>query len=202
MISDTLSDAIRQIEEYQETSPSQYDEYREHIELVKAVMDSLVEALDEPPFAFGIWYERVLNPNLTPEQKVRWEAWCEAGLARWAERLRLLGPVPEDGLLGRIHAAVERQEAMLAEPEDDRADGKRGLFVTYLSVWCFLGDFGPVRRRIVPALVALASDAEAMPVDACGWLGLPAGSTYADGVRAVRDRIAQARDGRADDQGA
>lgn len=109
MISDVLFDAIYSIEEWQREYPECYDAHTEHIEIVKQVMSSLQERLDIPP---GVW---PLTPpeNLTSEQKDWWRVTCEAGIARWAERLRLLGPVSSDELIGRLDDAIRRQEEML-----------------------------------------------------------------------------------------
>src|SRR5579884_2462027 len=119
MISDVLFDAIQQIEEWQKESPAGYEARRHHIDLVKKVMASLQETLDEPPFAYGLWYERLLNTDLTEDQKRYWRVCCEAGIARWAERPRLLEPVSPEDLLDKLHDAVDRQEAMLNKPTSD-----------------------------------------------------------------------------------
>ncbi len=119
MISDILFDATEQIEEWQKVSPDIYDAWRDHIELVKKVMASLKELLDQPPFEVGLWYERLLRSNLSEDQKRYWRACCEAGVARWAERLRLLEPDSPEGLVGRLEDGVERQDAMQKEPTKD-----------------------------------------------------------------------------------
>lgn len=49
MISDTLSDAGAEIEEYQNSMPECYDGLRDQIETVKVVMDALRAYLDCPP---------------------------------------------------------------------------------------------------------------------------------------------------------
>ena len=185
MLSDFLSDAISQIEEWQRDEPGCYDGWRDQIELVKKVLDSLREVLDEPPFAIALWYERLLKDDLTDDDKLRWRVWCEAGIARWVERLRLLEPVSPDELVGKVAEAVERQDAMLNERSDE-GRGERRLFLTCLYVWCFLAEIEPLRKQFEGLLRSLESDNEAMPADGCEWLGLPVGSTYADGVGAVR----------------
>jgi hypothetical protein len=82
MISDILFDSIQQIDEWQKDSPAAYEAWRNHIDLVKKVMASLREALDEPPFAYAIWYERLRTTELTEDKKRYWRIWCEAGIAR------------------------------------------------------------------------------------------------------------------------
>lgn len=193
MLSDTIHDAIMDIERYQNDYAKIYDGYREHIELVMAVMHSLMEALDQPPFAFGIWYKQLLGTQLTEAQKERWRVWCEAGIARWSERLGLLGPVAEGELVERVRTAVERQQTMLHERPDHEIESSRKLFLRCLSVWSFLDDIAPVARRIVPALDALTSDTEVMPVDACEWLGLPGGSSYAEGAKVAANQLGSDR---------
>ena len=49
MISDVLSDAICEIERYQQDFPDSYNSLREEIEQVKAVMKRLMIKLDTPP---------------------------------------------------------------------------------------------------------------------------------------------------------
>jgi len=49
MISDVLSEAIEQINEYQESSPDSYDGIKDEIDKVKLVMFALQFFLDLPP---------------------------------------------------------------------------------------------------------------------------------------------------------
>ncbi len=111
MISDTLFDAIDEIEAYQLNHPECYDELKGDIEVVKMVMSGLQERLDQPPFEYPFDIAETLNAD----QRYRWRVTCEANIARWTERLRLLGPVTPDELIGKLDDAVKRQEKMLDE---------------------------------------------------------------------------------------
>lgn len=51
MISDTLSDAVREIREYQEDFPEVYAGLKAEIDLVLELMDALRATLDEPPLS-------------------------------------------------------------------------------------------------------------------------------------------------------
>ncbi len=112
-----MSDAISSIEDYQREYPDIYDDCKEHVEIVKTVMASLMNLLDEAPVS----YPPNLAETLSEDQKAWFGVTCEANIARWAERLRLLGPVAADDLVTRLNDAIQRQEAILAEmPNSDR----------------------------------------------------------------------------------
>lgn len=49
MISDTLSDAVFEIERYQQEMPEVYDSIKPHLEDLKAHMTKVREYLDTPP---------------------------------------------------------------------------------------------------------------------------------------------------------
>jgi hypothetical protein len=101
--------------------------------------------------------------------------------------LRLLEPVSSEELLARLADVVDRQEAMLSQPtSDEEGVHQRKAFLTCLYIWSFLDSLEPVRGRLLKLLRSLDADAQAMPVDASALLCLPAGSSYADGARAVR----------------
>lgn len=122
MISDIMCDAIHEIETWQRDCPEWYDGIADHIELVKKVMASLMNRLDEVPVEF----RPNLAETLSPEQQEWWRVTCEANIARWAERLRFLEPISAEKLVGQLDDAIKRQEALLQEPtntEDD--DGLR-----------------------------------------------------------------------------
>lgn len=108
MISDTISDALHEIEEYQRSDPEWYDALAEHIEIVKKVMASLMNRLDEVPVE-----EYAFPQSLTEEQREWWRITCEANVARWVQRLRLLGPVSKEQLVEQLGDAIEQQEALL-----------------------------------------------------------------------------------------
>ncbi len=117
MLSDVLSDAISSIEDYQREYPDIYDDCKDHIEIVKKVMAALMNVFDESPVS----YPPNLADTLSDNQKEWFRATCEANIARWAERLRLLGPVTAEELVGKLDEAIQGQEAMLAEmPNSDR----------------------------------------------------------------------------------
>ncbi len=109
MISDTLFDAIDEIETYQMKYPECYGELKDDIEVVKKVMSGLQERLDQPPCEYPFDIAETLNA----EQRYRWRVTCEANIARWIERLRLLEPVSAEDLVGRLDDAIRRQESLL-----------------------------------------------------------------------------------------
>lgn len=111
MISDTLHDAIHEIEDYQREFPESYNDIIDHIEMVKKVMASLVNRLDEAP----VEYRPTLAEMLTLDEQDWWRVTCEANIARWVERLGLLEPVSPEDLVGKLDDAISRQEAMLEE---------------------------------------------------------------------------------------
>lgn len=111
MLSDVLFDAIQEIEEYQRDYPDYYDDNKTHIEVVKKVMASLMNILDEVPGS----YPANIADTLSDHQKEWFRVTCEVQFARWAEHLRLLGPVTGEELVKKLDDAIERQEAMLAD---------------------------------------------------------------------------------------
>ena len=111
MISDIMCDAIHEIEQWQRDCPEWYDGITDHIELVKKVMASLMNRLDEVPVEF----RPNLAATLSPKQQEWWRVTCEANIARWAERLRLVGPVSPEEVVARLDDAIQRQDAMLNE---------------------------------------------------------------------------------------
>jgi len=92
MISDTLCEAIQEIEEYQKRLPEFYDGIKEDIEVVKDVMDSLRERLDEP----AVEYTKSTFDGLTDEQRKQWRRTCEIHVRKWIRRLRLVEPISPD----------------------------------------------------------------------------------------------------------
>ena len=80
MISDELCDAIQSIEDYQRDLGETYRDLAADIDLVKAVMRSLVDRLDDP---FGDEQPR-LRDFLSDDQKDMWRVTCEAYISRWA----------------------------------------------------------------------------------------------------------------------
>jgi len=111
MISDVISDALQSIDDCKSESPDAYVDVADHIELVKSVMASLMGRLDDP---FGDEQPR-LGDLISEDQKHLWRVTCEANMARWAERLRLLGPVSAEQISSKLHDAIARQEAMLSQ---------------------------------------------------------------------------------------
>ena len=111
MLSDAIFDALHSIEKYQTEFPDAYADVADHIELVKTVMASLMGRLDDP---FGDEQPR-LRDLISEDQKHLWRVTCEANIARWAERLRLLGPVSAEEISSKLHDAIARQEAMLSQ---------------------------------------------------------------------------------------
>jgi hypothetical protein len=67
--------------------------------------------LDEVPTS----YPANIADTLSDDQKAWFCVTCEAQIARWAERLRLLRPVTPDELVKKLDDAIHRQEAMLAQ---------------------------------------------------------------------------------------
>jgi len=187
MISDTLYEAIQEIERYQRELSDNYEVCRDHIEIVKNVMFSLQNVLDAHPGLIRFSAAEALSDD----QKRWWRACCEANVARWVERLRLLGPIDSEELAGMLAGAVERQNALMNEDRGSKDDGsgERGEFLECLHVWSFLHDAEPVRRRLTELLPTLEHDANPLPVDYADWLKVPAGSTFADGVLAVREKL-------------
>jgi len=111
MLSDVISDALRSIEEYQTEFPDAYADVTDHIGLMKTVMASVMNRLDDP---FGDEPPR-LGDLISEDQKHLWRVTCEANIARWAERLRLLGPVSAEEISSKLADAIARQEAMLSQ---------------------------------------------------------------------------------------
>jgi hypothetical protein len=120
MLSDVLSDAIGKIEDYQREYPRIYDDHKGHVEIVKKVMGSLMAILDEVPTS----YPANIADTLSNDQKKWFRVTCEAQIARWAERLRLMGPVSADELVKKLDDAIERQEAMLAQRQNKERLGQ------------------------------------------------------------------------------
>lgn len=118
MLSDTLFESIQEIEHYQREFRC-YDDMSEDIDAVKKVMTALQERLDHPQFEYPL----DVAETLSPEQKERWRVTCEANIARWAERLRLLRPVSAEELVGTLDDAIERQAALL----DEESRSENGL---------------------------------------------------------------------------
>ena len=110
MLSDVLSDAVAEIEEYQRDIPEWYDEHKDHIEIVKKVMVSLQTILDGVPRSYPVNYADTLSEG----QKAWFLATCKAQIARWVECLRVLGPVTGEELVKKLDDAIQRQEALLA----------------------------------------------------------------------------------------
>jgi len=115
MLSDAIFDALHSIEQYQTEFPDAYAGVADHIELVKSVMASLMNRLDDP---FGDEQPH-LEKLLSEDQKHVWRVTCEANIARWAERLRLLGPVSAEELNSKLTDAIARQETMLSQMRPD-----------------------------------------------------------------------------------
>lgn len=111
MLSDVLCDAIHEIKEWQQRAPEWYDDHREHIEIVKKVMDSLLLTLDSVPLSSS----PSIAETLSDKQKTWFRTTCEANIARWAEHLRLLEPITGEALVKKLDDAIQRQEAMLKE---------------------------------------------------------------------------------------
>jgi hypothetical protein len=117
VISDVLYDAISEIERYQRDFDN-YEDMTDLIEVVKKVMAGLMNYLDDsqPPD----------RPNLanilSDEEKAWWRVACEANIARWTERLRLLEPVNVEDLVRKLDDAVQRQEAMLKQMQESTED--------------------------------------------------------------------------------
>lgn len=111
MISDVISDALQSIDDCQSEFPDAYANVADHIELVKSVMASLMNRLDDP---VGDQQPR-LGDLTSEDQRSFWRVTCEANIARWAERLRLLGPVSAEEISSKLADAIARQEAMLSE---------------------------------------------------------------------------------------
>jgi hypothetical protein len=192
MLSDTLFKAIQEITCYQKEMPECYNDSREHLEIVKTVMHSLQQVLDTPPLLVGA----KVADALSQDQRRWWRACCEANIARWVERLRLLGPVSSEELIEKLGGAIERQDALMKNERDNTADAPslRSEFIECLHFWFFLGDLKPVLRRLTPLLPLIEQDGHMLPVDYADWLGLPAAATFADGVRAVREKLRPAEE--------
>ena len=110
MMSDTLSDAICDIEDYQRIHPDLYSARSEDIEVVKSVMAALMERTQLPPSDYSLDYAKGLSPD-----KEWWRVTCEANIARWVERLRLLGPVSSEEIVAKLDDAIKQQEILLEE---------------------------------------------------------------------------------------
>jgi len=119
MISDTISDALHEIEEYQRSNPEWHDALAEHIEIVKKVMASLMNRLDEVPVE-----EYAFPQSLSEDEKEWWRVTCEANVARWFQRLCLLEPVSKEQLIERLDNAIERQEALLEKLKRTKCRGR------------------------------------------------------------------------------
>ena len=63
MMSDTLSDAICDIEDYQRIHPDLYSARSEDIEVVKSVMAALMERTQLPPSDYSLDYAKGLSPD-------------------------------------------------------------------------------------------------------------------------------------------
>jgi hypothetical protein len=111
MLSDTLFDAIQEIEDYQRAYPDIYDGHKDHVEIVKKVMASLQGILDECPRSYPVNFAATLSED----QKAWFRLTCEAQIARWVECLRMLGPVTGEELVKKLADAIQRQDAVLAQ---------------------------------------------------------------------------------------
>jgi hypothetical protein len=131
MISDTLHDAIQEIEDYQRNFPDCYGGLSDDIELVKKVMSALQARLDEPPHEYPL----DIADTLDPDERERWRVTCEANVARWVERLRLLEPVSAEDLVGKLDDAIKRQEAMLDEWSNGPDGIRRDVFHKACEHW-------------------------------------------------------------------
>ena len=67
MISDTLHDAICEIEDYQRAWPESYSDWADDIEVVKKVMAALMNRLDQPLGAPNI------AETLSPKERERFK---------------------------------------------------------------------------------------------------------------------------------
>lgn len=75
MISDTLSDAVYAIRDYQGAFPQMYDQYRPLIDATCAVMDVLRAELDKAPRVPVAWRrESTLLDDTAEEHVVHWTA--------------------------------------------------------------------------------------------------------------------------------
>lgn len=117
MLSDTLFDAIQEIETYQRDIPEWYDDHKDHINVVKKVMASLMGILDGVPRS----YPPNVADTLSDDQKAWFQVTCEAQIARWVECLRLLGPVTGEELVKKLDDAIQRQDAMLEARQRNKA---------------------------------------------------------------------------------
>jgi hypothetical protein len=116
MLSDTLFDALAEIEIYQKERPQVYDPWTEDIAIVKHVMSALMERLDQnTPFDL---FHPTLKETLNEQGRERWRTICEANIARWVERLRLLEPVSPQELVEKLDDAIRRQEQLLDVPNE------------------------------------------------------------------------------------
>lgn len=187
MLSDTLFEAIAEIDCCEKEFPEIYGHWRDHISIVKAVMGSLMELLDRVP----VPNYRSFGTGMTEDKERFWRVCCEANLARWVECLRLLGPLSAEELVQRLDKAVERLEEALADgrplghaPElvreqfqflvDTRPNGETGVTAE--------GHFGDLLTRLVDS-------EDILPDPYCHRLGLRIGSSYADAVASIRGAV-------------
>lgn len=86
MLSDTILEAIQTIVKYEEGYPERYTEFSDHIKIVKSVMYSLLERLDEIPGEPTVSVTAMLDDR----EQERLREICETAIGRWRKRLHLL----------------------------------------------------------------------------------------------------------------
>ncbi|MBX3444551.1 MAG: hypothetical protein KF774_19275 [Planctomyces sp.] len=111
MISDTLNNAICEIEEYERERSEVYGAWSEEIALAKKVMAAVMELLQQPSSEHHLNF----SETLSPEQMELWRNTCEAEVNRWARLLRSLEPVVGEKVVARLHDAIQRQDALMEE---------------------------------------------------------------------------------------
>ena len=117
MIGDALSDCIATIEAYERDTPETYDEHRDLLADLKEVMCGVDEIVSAPPIDEKD--NRRIVELMDAEKRDRWRLTCEAQIARWIGRLRLLGPITAQHIVEIVEAAIERQEAALEKEAED-----------------------------------------------------------------------------------
>lgn len=111
MISDTLNNAICEIEEYERERSEAYGAWSEEIALAKKVMAAVMELLQQPSSEHHLNFSEILSP----EQMELWRNSCEAEINRWARLLRSLESVVGEKVVANLHDAIQRQDALMEE---------------------------------------------------------------------------------------
>ena len=113
MLSVILSDSLCDIEIIMVERAEDYGTYKDHIEIVKAAMETLMLVLQSPPQDCINELTVADTLDLTDDRREWWQVTCEANIERWIKCLQLLGPVTAEELVLKLADAIERQNAML-----------------------------------------------------------------------------------------